>query len=1060
MAITPNYNLDGNNDSDNNLTINPDSDNSDQNSVANGYIKFTEVILGTALLLGLYMTSIYSYLLFHSLVEIFGIIVIVSISIIAWHSRRYIDNNYFVFIGIAYLFIALMTLLHTLAYKGMGVFTGYDSNLPTQLWIATRYVESITFLIAPLFIGRKLKMNFVFSGYAVVVSILLASIFYWNIFPDCFIEGVGLTAFKIVSEYIISLILLFSVYLLFQKRSKFDTDVIYLLAAALIVSVFAELAFTFYISVYGFSNLVGHFLRLISFYLIYKAIIEKALTKPYDLLFRSFKQSEMSLQVAFRSLKHSEMSLKSSSEFIQTIINSIGDPTIVIDTSNYKILLANKTAKDFGGGLDPVEDSVRCYQFSHKRDTPCNTDDEPCPLEQVITTKAPQRLMHIHRDTKGNEMFIDIVVTPIFDEGGEVVQIIESSRDITEIKKTEKELRKTRDYLEKLIDYTNAPFIVWNPEFQITRVNHAFEYLTGYTSNELVCKKLHMLFPDSSMQETLNEINRTLGGEHWESVEIPILHKDGTVRLTLWNSANLYDEDGTTVLAIIAQGIDISERKQTEKELRETRDYLEKLIDYTNAPFIVWDPEFQITRVNHAFEHLTGYTSGELLYKKLHLLFPDSSLQETLNEIDRTLSGEHWESVEIPILHKDGTIRLTLWNSANLYDEDGTTVLAIIAQGIDITERKQAEEALRVALEKRKELELIVNRSPVIVFLWRADEGWPVEFVSDNIDQFGYTPQEFMEGWIPYADIIHSEDLERVGEEVSIYSERGENEFTQEYRIVTKSGDVRWTDDHTWIRRDPNGMITHYQGIVIDVTERKQAEEKLKKYAEELKRSNELKELFTDVLRHDLLNPAGLVKGFTEVMIERENDEKKLHTLQKIEQNNNKLINLIESASKFAKLESTDELEFEMRDLGTTFKDVIEDFRPNLNEKQMTLDFTAEGTYPANVNPIIEEVFANLLSNAIKYGLKGSRITVDILDSDDKWKVTIADVGDSICNEDKSKLFERFKRVGKSSVKGTGLGLAIVKRIIDLHGGDVGVEDNPAGQGSLFWVTLKKADEH
>ncbi|MCX9013878.1 MAG: PAS domain S-box protein [Candidatus Methanoperedens sp.] len=148
---------------------------------------------------------------------------------------------------------------------------------------------------------------------------------------------------------------------------------------------------------------------------------------------------------------------------------------------------------------------------------------------------------------------------------------------------------------------------------------------------------------------------------------------------------------------------------------------------------------------------------------------------------------------------------------------------------MELIERKKVEDDLRIALQKREELEFIINKSQVIAFLWRNDEGWPVEFVSDNIRQFGYTPQDFLEGHIAYADIIYSDDLERVGDEVAMYSRQGVTEFTQQYRITTKSGDVRWTDNITWIRRDENGNITHYQGVVLDVTLRKLAEEKLLK---------------------------------------------------------------------------------------------------------------------------------------------------------------------------------------------------------------------------------------
>ena len=112
---------------------------------------------------------------------------------------------------------------------------------------------------------------------------------------------------------------------------------------------------------------------------------------------------------------------------------------------------------------------------------------------------------------------------------------------------------------------------------------------------------------------------------------------------------------------------------------------------------------------------------------------------------------------------------------------------------------------------------------------------------------------------------------------------------------------------------------------------------------------------------------------------------------------------------------------------------------------------------PIIVNPVIEEVFANLLSNAIKYSPIEGKIIIDIIDEGEDWKVKVTDFGEGISDDDKPKLFERFKRVEKGAIKGTGLGLAIVKRLISLHGGTVGIEDNPAGQGSVFWVTMKKA---
>ena len=127
-------------------------------------------------------------------------------------------------------------------------------------------------------------------------------------------------------------------------------------------------------------------------------------------------------------------------------------------------------------------------------------------------------------------------------------------------------------------------------------------------------------------------------------------------------------------------------RKKTEETLRETTDYLESLINYANAPIIVWDTDFIITRFNAAFEKLTGRSSEEVVGQNLDTLFPENSRDDSLIKIRQTLKGEKWESVEIPILRSDDDIRIALWNSANIYAEDGSKLIATIAQGQDITD--------------------------------------------------------------------------------------------------------------------------------------------------------------------------------------------------------------------------------------------------------------------------------------------------------------------------------------------------------------------------------------
>ena len=258
--------------------------------------RYGEILAVTAGIGVLYIVSFYNYLLFHSLTEIFSIVIACGIFFFAWNSRQFLENDYFLFLGIGYVFIGGIDLLHTLSYKGVGVFEGYGANLPTQLWIAARYMESLTLLAAPLLLSRLWKAKYMSIIYLTATIGLLLAIFHWKIFPDCFIEGKGLTPFKKNSEYIISFILVGAIIYLVQMREEFEDNVFKLMVTSILITIGAELAFTFYISVYGFSNLMGHFLKIVSFYLIYKAVIETGLSKPYSILLRNLKQSEKELQ--------------------------------------------------------------------------------------------------------------------------------------------------------------------------------------------------------------------------------------------------------------------------------------------------------------------------------------------------------------------------------------------------------------------------------------------------------------------------------------------------------------------------------------------------------------------------------------------------------------------------------------------------------------------------------------------------------------------------------------------------------------------------------------------
>lgn len=240
-----------------------------------------------------------------------------------------------------------------------------------------------------------------------------------------------------------------------------------------------------------------------------------------------------------------------------------------------------------------------------------------------------------------------------------------------------------------------------------------------------------------------------------------------------------------------------------------------------------------------------------------------------------------------------------------------------------------------------------------------------------------------------------------------------------------------------------------------EIVERKKTEEKIAKYAAELEESNRIKDLFTDIMRHDLMNPAGVIRNCSELLYEGENDSGKKELIELIRNNSQQFIEMIENASIYSRLQYLEELDREMLCLGAILKDNILNFTFDLKEKQMRVQFAPEGEYPLKANKMIRDVFSNLISNAIKYGDEGSTVEIGIDDEEGTWLIFVKNSGEKIVDEEKEKIFERFQRAGMTNIKGTGLGLAIAKRIVELHNGSIWVDDNPEG-GSIFCVRLPK----
>ncbi|MDD4858761.1 MAG: MASE3 domain-containing protein [Dehalococcoidales bacterium] len=1157
------------------------------------------IIISIIGLAAFYMLSRVNYLLFHSLAEVFSVAIAWGVFVFAWNSRRLLDNGYLLFIGIAYLFIGGMDFIHTLAFRGMGVFSAdYGTNLATQLWITTRYLQAISLLAAPLFIRRKLNLTPVMLAYTLAVAVLLASIF-GGYFPRAFIEGVGLTPFKIISEYIISFILLGAIWLTVRNRGAFGQNVAKYLVTAMVITIVSEMAFTLYADAYGIAGMLGHLLKIISFGLIYQAFIVTGLTRPSELVYNRLSQSEqkfrhlfvnmtegfalhdiitdengeakdyriMDINPAYEAItglkreqvigkkaselygtgqppyldvyagvakgglpadfetyfppmgkhfkisvfspqtgqfatvftdvtgtKQAEEALKIEREALEKRVrertyaltetnaalqieiderkraekavnaerqrfNEVLDMLpayVVLLAPDYHVPFANKFFRErFGESY-----GKRCFEYLFGRSEAC----ENCESYKAMKTNSP----HHWEWTGPDGHNYDIYDFPFTDVDGSHL-IMEMGIDITEQKKAQQALSKSRDELElrvrertgelratmdalresedqyrRIVETAQEGIWITEPDGKILLVNRRMAEMLGYSREEMPGRIGAEYFAEGQGDIIAKARADYRAGKNI-SVECRLRHKDGRVIWVIVNGTPLHDENGihTSNLALFT---DITKHKENEQALEETRDYLENLLNYANAPIIVWDPQLRITRFNHAFERLTGLSTVEAINKKLDILFPEESREQSLQLIHKTAAGERWEVVEIPIKHKDGTVRTVLWNSATLFGADEKTVIATIAQGQDITERKEVEEAL---IHEKNLTDSTIDALPGVFYLFDDKERflrWNKNFEVVT----GYSAEEIRQ--ISPVDLFEGQDKESVGVTIGNVFSRGESSV--EAVFVSKDG--RKTPYFFTGKRIKLGQVSCLVGMGIDITERKEAEQALKLRSEELSRSNAELEQFAYIASHDLQEPLRMVSSYVQLLGKRYEG--------KLDSDADEFINYARDGAARMQRLITDLLaysrvgtrgkEFEEMELEIALANALDNLKVVINDKRATITHDPLPRVFADSGQITQ-VFQNLIDNAIKYqGSEPPRIHVSVKVNGDECICSVKDNGIGIAPEYHTKLFLLFQRLHtKREYPGTGIGLAVCKRIIERHGGRIWVESQP-GAGSTFYFTL------
>jgi PAS domain S-box-containing protein len=337
--------------------------------------------------------------------------------------------------------------------------------------------------------------------------------------------------------------------------------------------------------------------------------------------------------------------------------------------------------------------------------------------------------------------------------------------------------------------------------------------MLGYEPGELIGTSPLALMPAEEARR-LEPVIRELqsSGRPMQHLENQALAKDGRL-VHLETSAEAFFDENGNLRGYRGIDRDISGRLQAEGALRESETLFRTLVESSPAGIFMVDDAFAFRYVNDETSRILGYARQELEGMDFRSVLDEDSRELVAERYRRRQQGEVVVSrYEVGIRRKDGTRRRLEMVATAVNGADGR--MRTMGQILDITERLRTEEALRQA-------HAVVLRSPVVLFRWQAAPGWPVELVSENVIRFGYTPEELLNGTVQYTAMVHPEDVERVAREVAQHAASGRSSFQQEYRLLTRSGEVRWVDDRMVVERNAEGQVSHFQGILMDITERK-----------------------------------------------------------------------------------------------------------------------------------------------------------------------------------------------------------------------------------------------
>jgi len=548
------------------------------------------------------------------------------------------------------------------------------------------------------------------------------------------------------------------------------------------------------------------------------------------------------------------------------------------------------------------------------------------------------------------------------------------------------------------------------------------------------------VFAGLSIAHEIQETLSTSGKKGWvDNRKYPILDSEGEI-IGLYGIAR-----------------DITEQKRVEEAMEASEKRFRKLFNSSPDPVWIID-NYRFVECNDAAVSILGYPNqASLVNTHPSELSPEfqpdgeSSLSKAERMMDIALEKgiNRFEWVHT---RKDGS---------NFFAEVTLSTLSIQEKPVlyciwrDITERKRAEEELRQA-------NIIVEKSPAILFLWKAVEGWPVEWVSRNVKLFGYTAEEFLSGATAYNLIIHPDDLTKVSQEVEEHSLSGDEFFTQQYRIVSPTNEIFWVDDRTTVVRDAEGIITHYQGVIIDISEQKKAEKEKEQLLNQLQHSQKMESLgyLAGGVAHEFNNVLGIINGFAGLATAKSmeiGDEKLIEYLKNVERAGERATGLVTQMLSFSRSGEVDDIPL---NLSSLIQDDICMLRSTLPATiEIKIKIAPEIPKVLMNRTQLNQILMNLSINARDAMCGVGKLTIQLhyrhdLDENDSishklikgsWvELRISDTGSGIDHDVIKKIFDPFfttKEVGQ----GTGMGLSIVYRIMQDHAGHILLDSDKSG---------------